>query len=137
MDKLDRQRTREFLQGFDFESLFIEELGWDRRVAGHQVSVDDQTFTLSAIAHKRGVQILKCEPGSDGKIPEYGTRRKIEQRVTKLAHEHLVIFVDRDKTTQIWQWVSRDLGQPIRYHEQTYHGGQSGEALLQKLDYLT
>jgi hypothetical protein len=137
MPKLNIRKTREMLQRFDFKSLFIEELGWDRHAGHHQVTVDQQTFTISAIAHKRGVQILECAPDSEGRIPEYAIRRKIEQRVTKLAHEHLVIFVDREKTTQIWQWVSREPGQAIRYHEYTYHAGQSGEALLQKLEYLT
>jgi hypothetical protein len=60
-------------------------------------------------------------------------RRKIEQQVIKTAHEHLVIFTDHGKTTQIWQWVKREPGKPAACREHTYHRSQSGEALAQKL----
>jgi len=72
--------------------------------------------------------------GADGRIPDHATRRKIEKQVTKSAYEHLIIFVDEAKTTQIWQWVARQPGQPARYREHHYYPGhQSGAALIQKL----
>jgi len=134
--QFDNELIRSSLRAFDFKSLF-NELGWDHHSASHQIPSDDETFTLSAVAHKRGVQIFECAAGSDGKIPEYATRRKIDKQVSKLAHEHLTIFVNKAKSDQIWQWVSKEPGQAARYHEQRYHVGQSGEALLQKLEYLT
>jgi hypothetical protein len=134
--QFDTELVRAHLQAFDFKSLF-NELGWEHYSSTHQIVVDGATITLSAVAHKRGVQIFECGPDSAGKIPEYATRRKIDNQVTGLAHEHLTIFVNRAKTEQIWQWVSREPEQPARYHEQGYHKGQSGEALLQKLAYLT
>ncbi len=134
--QFDNELIRSSLRAFDFKSLF-NELGWDHHSARHQIPSDGETFTLSAVAHKRGVQIFECAAGGDGEIPEYAKRRKIDKQVSKLAHEHLTIFINRTKTEQIWQWVSKDPGQPARYHEQRYHVGQSGEALLQKLEYLT
>ncbi len=65
-------------------------------------------------------------------IPAYHLRRKIEQQVTKSAHEHLIIFTDSAQTTQIWQWVKREPGKPAACREHTYRS-QSGEALSQKL----
>jgi hypothetical protein len=89
------------------------------------------------VAHKRGVQILKCQPGAHGQVPDYATRRKIEKQVTKSAYEHLIIFVDEAKTTQIWQWVARQPGQPAQYREHAYHPQyQSGDALIQKLSHI-
>ena len=64
-------------------------------------------------------------------------RRKIEKQVTKSAYEHLIIFIDEAKTTQIWQWVARQPGQPAQYREHHYHPGhQSGDALIQKLSHI-
>ena len=134
--QFDNDLIRSSLRSFDFKSLF-NELGWDHHTARHEILCDGETFTLSAVAHKRGVQIFECAAGGDGKIPEYATRRKIDKQVTKLSHEHLTIFFNKAKSEQIWQWVSKEPGQPARYHEQRYHVGQSGEALLQKLEYLT
>src|SRR6266403_1109367 len=117
---LESTKIRGQLKAFDFKSLF-NELGWVHHSAHHQISADGEMFTLSAVAHKRGVQIFECAPGSDGKIPEYAMRKKIDKLVTKLAHEHLTIFVDGAKTEQVWQWVAKEPGQPTRYHEQRYN----------------
>src|ERR1700704_4530089 len=114
-------RVRHYLQQWELEKLFIEELGWDRHSGQLAVQVDEQTYTLRAFAEKRGVQIFTCQPDAAGKLPEYATRRKIEPQVTRSAYEHLIIFVDANKTTQIWQWVARQPGQPAAYREHHYH----------------
>jgi hypothetical protein len=128
-------RLRHYLQDFQLEKLFIEELGWDR-YSGQvpPVTVDGRTYLLRGLAQKRGVQIFLCDPDGDGRMPDHGTRRKIEKQVTKSAYEHLIVFVDGAHTVQIWQWVAREHGQPAKYREYAYHPGhQSGELLVQKL----
>ncbi|MBI3797983.1 MAG: SAM-dependent methyltransferase, partial [Deltaproteobacteria bacterium] len=131
-------RVRHYLKSGELEKLFIEELGWDRHSASLDVPVDGQTYPLRAFAEKRGVQIFVCQPDGDGKIPEYNTRRKIEKQVTKSAYEHLIIFVNSDLKTQIWQWVAQQPGQPAAYREHPYYRQhQSGDALIQKLDAIT
>ena len=50
-------------------------------------------------------------------IPDYTTRSKIEREVTKSVHEHLIIFTNHEKTTQIWQWVKREAGRPAQRRE--------------------
>jgi hypothetical protein len=131
-------RVRHYLKSGELEKLFIEELGWDRHSASLDVPVDGQMYPLRAFAEKRGVQIFVCQPDSSGKIPEYNTRRKIEKQVTKSAYEHLIIFVDSDRKTQIWQWVARQPSQPAAYREHPYHRQhQSGDALIQKLNTIT
>ena len=120
------------------DKLFIEELGWDHHSAQLTVEVDGHTYTLSAMAEKRGVQIFQCQRDAVGSIPDYATRRKIETQVTKSAYEHLIIFVDAARTMQIWQWVACQPGQPTAYREHHYHSQhQSGDALIQKLEAIT
>ncbi|MGQ4806761.1 hypothetical protein NKDENANG_00096 [Candidatus Entotheonellaceae bacterium PAL068K] len=131
-------RVRHYLREFNLEKLFIEELGWDRHTAQLAVKVNARTYTLDALAEKRGVQIFQCQPDTEGDIPDYATRRKLDTQVTKSAYEHLIIFVDAAKTLQIWQWVARQPGQPTAYREHHYHTTtQSGEALIQKLESIT
>jgi hypothetical protein len=131
-------RVRHYLRECNLEKLFIEELGWDRHSARLAVAVDGQTYALSAIAEKRGVQIFQCQPDAAGNIPDYAIRRKIDTQVSKLAYEHLIIFVDAGRTMQIWQWVARQPGQPAAYREHSYHPPHhAGDALIQKLEAIT
>ena len=135
---LDVQEVRDYLKNFQLEELFTQQLGWDHYSAQLAIQLDGRNFSLRGLADKRGVQIFECPPDGDGNIPDYNTRRKIEKQVTKSAYEHLIIFTDADKTTQIWQWVARQPGQPAAYREHPYHPQhQSGEALIQKLNAIT
>src|SRR5260370_30392068 len=111
---LDRRRVREALKRFDFASLFIEELGWDQhRLKPLSVSVNGTAYRLDAIAEKRGMVAFLCEPDADeGPMPDYATRRKIENQVRRVAHEHLIIYVDQGRKAQVWQWVRREACRP-------------------------
>jgi len=133
---LDTKHVRQLLRDFDFRKLFIEELGWDRYAGRLEVLVDSRTFPLAAVAEKRGFQVFTCELSPGEQIPDYNIRRKIDQQATKSAHEHLIIYTDPDRTTQVWQWVKREPGKPTRCREHTYHHHQPGDALIQKLHSL-
>lgn len=130
---LDVTRTRQYLSRFDFKTLFLEELGWDSYAASLDITIDSQTLTLTAIAQKRGMVAFICPPNGPLGIPEYPTRRKIERQVAKSVQEHLIIYTDPAQTTQIWQWVKREVGKPTACREHTYHRAQPGDALIQKL----
>jgi Eco57I restriction-modification methylase len=130
---LDTARAREYVKSFNFTKLFIEELGWDRHTNRLDVPVDGQVFNLTGVAQKKGMVAFSCEPRADGQIPDHATRRKIERQVSKSVHEHLILYLDKDRTTQIWQWVKREPGKPTACREHTYHRSQSGDALVQKL----
>jgi hypothetical protein len=126
-------QARQLLRNFDFHPLFIEELGWDRHNSVLEITVPGSSVTLSAIAQKRGMVAYHCPPIGQ-RLPDYAQRRKIEHQVSKAAHEHLIIFTDPGDTTQIWQWVKRELGKPAACREHTFHSSQPGDALLQKLE---
>lgn len=134
---LDVTRTRQHLSRFDFKTLFLEELGWDSHTASVDVVIDGQTFTLTAIAQKRGMVAFICPPNGLSGIPEYPTRRKIERQVAKSVQEHLLIYTDPAQTMQIWQWVKREAGKPTACREHTHHRAQPGDALIQKLHVIT
>ena len=133
---LNLERTRKLLRGFDFKTLFVEELGWDHYTSILDIPVDGQNFALGAIAEKRGIVVFVCEPASNRSMPDYSIRRKIERQVTKSHHEHLIIYLNADKTRQVWQWVKRQSGKPAQCREHTYYASQSGDLLIQKIDNL-
>ena len=133
---LDQKRAAKCLTEFDFKKLFIREMGWDHSNDCFDLPVDGQPFTLSAVAQKRGMMAYTCTPAHDGEVPPPAFRRKIDTQVEKRAHEHLVIYTDVAKTTQIWQWIRREPGKTAASREQTYTVGQSGELLIQKLQAL-
>ena len=126
------EQRRKYLKAFDFQNLFIEELGWDHYTQRLEVQVDGHTYTLSAIAEKRGVVALLL-PSATGTIPDHATRKKIDAKVTKSLREHLIIFTDAKKIEQVWQWVRREPGKPTASREHRYNVSQSGTALIQKL----
>ena len=132
--QIDRQETRQYLKESDFEPLF-NELGWDHHTQTLPITVDETEYTLTAIAQKRGMVVFECAATeTDGHIPDYATRRKIQKQVGKTVHEHFIIYTDTEKTTQIWQWVKREQGKPDACREHRYNSNeQSGESLIQKL----
>ena len=119
-------RLRATIQGFHFEDLFIEELGWDQYRDRLEVMVDGDTVTLNAFAQKRGMVAFTVAA-----IPEYKLRRKVEQQVAKAHRENIIIYTDQ--TRQIWQWVRRETGKPLANRERQFTKGQSGENIAQIL----
>jgi hypothetical protein len=131
--QLNTARIRQLLRDFNLPTLLVEELGWDNHAHSLDTSANNQTFCLQAVAHKRGMVAYHCPAPAGGRLPDYATRCKIEQQVTKAAHEHLLIFTDSARTTQIWQWVKREPGKPLARRECHYLATQPGDSLIQKL----
>ena len=131
---LDRNRARQLLAKGEFQSIFIEELGWDRHSSPLEITAAPAPVRLQALAQKRGMVVYHCPPPSGEKLPDYPHRRKIEQQVAKSAHEHLIVFTDAGNETQVWQWVKREPGKPAACREHVFHRSQPGDALLQKLE---
>ncbi|MGE3152020.1 MAG: DNA methyltransferase [Nitrospiraceae bacterium] len=130
---LEPTRTRQHLAACDFRCLFIEELGWDTHTASIEIPIDGQPLTLTAVAQKRGMVAFHCPATGQHGIPDYPTRRKIDRQLTKSAQEHLIIYTDPSNSTQVWQWVKREVGKPTACREHTYHRNQPGDALILKL----
>ena len=128
------EQLRPFLQAFDFENLFVEGLGWNHyRAQPVRVAADGHDYTLRPLAEKAEFVIYLCGPDGGGGVPDYPTRRKIEQQAAKVHFEHLIIFTDEARTMQVWQWVKRESGAPARCLEHGFRAGQNGDPLLQRL----
>lgn len=129
--------NQEHIKHFRFKQLF-NELGWDMpsQQQPFRVTVGKKIWLLDAVAYKKGVQILHCRPDSEGSLPDYAIRQKIERKVTAEVREHLIVFTDTVQTTQVWQWVSRVSGKPAQYREVQFRGGDAPELLTQKLSRL-
>ena len=133
---LDRPRVRKHLEDFTLQALFIEELGWDHGGEGMEITAADKTFSLQAIAQKRGMVVFQYRADSVGAFPDQPTRQKIDRAVTKAVHEHLIVYATDNNDRQVWQWVKREPGQSNRSRQHIHHQDHSGEALTQKLEQL-
>ncbi|CAM5388935.1 hypothetical protein TMEC54S_02394 [Thauera mechernichensis] len=133
---IDAARFHKLLGEFKLEQLF-NELGWERpHLKPQAITANGESFTLTNIAHKRGVAVFRCSPDSTGKVPARPMLLKIEKEAAKLAHEHLLVFSDTQESMLTWLWVSRAPGQPTTTRTHTWHKGQSGESLRQKLSQI-
>ena len=128
---LSKEQFSTFVKNFEFKELFID-MGWNNDRVKLPVAVDSAMFVLESIAEKEWFKILHCYPDEAGLIPEYSLRKKIEHQVTKLFHEHLIIYTDAAKTEQIWQLVVRESGKPLKVTETSYRINQSPEKLYQR-----
>jgi hypothetical protein len=128
--------VRRCLREFDFRTLFVRELGWDNYPSQLPVAVNGTTYMLRGVAEKRSFQVFECPAPAGQGVPDYATRGKIEHQVTRSAREHILIYTDAARNVQKWQWVRRELGRPLARREYDYFKGQTGELLVQKLQYL-
>ncbi|MBS1504257.1 MAG: hypothetical protein JST32_19470, partial [Bacteroidetes bacterium] len=128
---MTKKQFNDFIQQFDFIHLF-NHLGWDEVKQTTPVKVNDETFNLQSVAGKSGFRILICQPDHDGNIPAYPIRLKIDAAVAKLFKEHLLIFIDAQKTQQVWQTNVKRANQPLKLSTVHWHKGQTPELLYQK-----
>jgi hypothetical protein len=128
---LNKQEFSNYIRHFNFREMF-NDMDWTNDKTTQPITIDTTILTLQAVAEKRGFKILLCNPLSAGNIPEYSVRKKIEIKVTKLFHEHLIIFFDAKKQEQIWQLVVRQQGKTSKTTETRYHISQDPELLYQR-----
>lgn len=129
--KIDVPSVRRLLKKSDFRTLFREQLGWDNYQARLDIPLDGTTYSLTAVAEKRGFQVYTCPT-----IPDRSTRLKLDRQVTKSAREHLIIYTDAARKEQLWEWVRREPDKPAASRDYRFNAGQSGDALIQKLEAL-
>src|SRR5438067_1315593 len=105
------------LAEWNFDTLFIEELGWDRYSGSIDVAVDGERYSMRGVAEKRGMVAFLADTED---VPPPLKRRAIEQAVAKKVHEHVIVFTNAGRTEQIWQWVRREQGKPAAAREHRY-----------------
>lgn len=131
--QINLQKCRDHLQNFAFTDLFVSELGWSypqRRASESEV----KGFRYTEVAELGGVSVLQMQ-APNGEIPDEKLRRQIHTAITRLHHEHLLIFVDKRKQRSLWSWIKREDGkQRLRTHP--YHKGQPGDLFIGKLRHI-
>ena len=118
----------QYIKQFNFRELF-NNMGWDNDRTTQPIVVDNETYALQAVAQKHGFKILTLQTAV---VPDYAARKKIENQVTKLFYEHLIIFFDAQKTEQIWQFAVREAGKPTKVSETRWNKSQAPELLYQR-----
>jgi hypothetical protein len=133
---LDFGRSRELLQSFEFATLFVDVLGWTnpRIRRSELVIVDGAEYSRVRIAEVSGVVVYEVR-SPDGGIPGEKVRKAVQAQTAEIALEHLLIFVDGDRTQSYWYWVKRDGKKQVARHL-SYYRGQSGDLILGKLSGL-
>lgn len=121
-----------YIKNFQFKKLF-NELGWEHVRKEHPVSVNNRLFKLEAAAQKRDFVIFICEPQDGQNFLDKSQRRKIDQVISKHFFEHLIIYIDKERTKQIWQLCIREPNKPIIARETEYYVHQTPENLFQRL----
>lgn len=134
MDKLRINRLRDYVQNFDFKRLFIEELGWSRpkNAKSHPLTLPDGEWQATPVAEMSGILVFLVAGGAG--LPERKTRDAIHKRLSEIAHENLIVFLDHANTpTQsLWLWVKRD-GAKRYPREHLYVKGQPGDLFVSKI----
>jgi hypothetical protein len=131
---IDVPRTREKLQAFDLRGLFVEQLGWNQPPRGLAPTTWDQReqrVTRTPIAELAGVIVFEVTT-ANGSIPDELIRRSIQAEIDQYHHEHLLIFLNAERSSSLWYWIKRDGGKSYpRRH--IYVQGQPGDLLIGKL----
>lgn len=130
---LNIEKAREFLQNFDFKTLFIEELGWNnsKNKNAFPFNVKETQFFRKAIAELSGATIYEITT-IDGNIPESKVRDAISKEIQKINFEHILIFIDKDNSQTIWRWVKKQDKKNLS-REHYFSKGQTGDLFIGKL----
>ncbi len=128
---MTKQHFKQYIQTFDFTNLF-NQLGWAFIKENTPIKADGEIYALQSVAEKSGFRILVCQPDKNGNIPEYATRLKIDNQVSRLFKEHLLIFINKQNTQQVWQTALREINKPAKLSTANWSKGQEPELLYQK-----
>jgi hypothetical protein len=128
MDKLSKPRFSELVNKFELSVLF-NILGWDSFQTMNRIDVKGSKYTISGIAQKKDFCVLEC---AVDEIPDAAIRKQFEKPLTGLYFDHLLVFINKNKTAQFWQLPMRDEGKLKRLTSFAWHKGQDAEGLYQK-----
>jgi hypothetical protein len=130
---VDFTRMREHLQQFDFARLFVEDLGWSQPSVHDtiELTVKGERYTRRQLSQLAGVAVFEVA-AEDGRIPNASTRAAIDRAISALFHEHLLIFIDKQRTQSLWYWVKHQDAKSLP-RDHFYLKGQPGDLFLSKL----
>ncbi|MEG3871598.1 Eco57I restriction-modification methylase domain-containing protein [Microcoleus sp. Z1_B5] len=130
------KESRELLQDFEFNKLFVQKLGWDNPSSHKTVSVEieGETYSRKAIAQLNGVVVYEIIADS-GNIPNSAQRLTIYREIVQISAENLLIFIDENRTKCLWYWVKRE-GTKLYPRDHVYVKREPCDLLLSKVTAL-
>ena len=142
MPRLDLPSFQKHLAAFNFNSLFVDVLGWEHPPRGERDWQADQikgiAYSQRMVAQLAGVAVLQIV--TEHGWPDEAQRMAIWRHVSQSHHENLLIFTESKQapSQSLWYWVKRakdaDTGKPrttARRHE--YFRGQPVDLFASKL----
>ncbi|MEG4334325.1 hypothetical protein QUB40_20655 [Microcoleus sp. AT9_A2] len=130
------KESRELLQDFEFNKLFVQKLGWDNPSSHKTVSleIEGETYSRKAIAQLNGVVVYEIIADS-GNIPNSAERLTIYREIVQISAENLLIFIDENRTKCLWYWVKRE-GTKLYPRDHVYVKREPCDLLLSKVTAL-
>ncbi|MEG5049022.1 MULTISPECIES: Eco57I restriction-modification methylase domain-containing protein [unclassified Microcoleus] len=127
------KESRELLQDFEFNKLFVQKLGWDNPSSHKTVSleIEGETYSRKAIAQLNGVVVYEIIADS-GNIPNSAERLTIYREIVQISAENLLIFIDKNRTKCLWYWVKRE-GTKLYPRDHVYVKREPCDLLLSKV----
>ena len=127
---LTKELFSEYIKSFNFKGLF-NYLGWDNiRTSFPSITVKDVDYSFTPIAQKSSFIIVECR-SSNGKIPTYSIRSKIDNEFKKQVQEHMIIFCNNKQSEQVWVY-SYTFNGKSRKTEVIYNISQDTERLYER-----
>ena len=130
------KESRQLLQDFEFNKLFVQKLGWDNP-SSHKtvpVEIEGETYSRKAIAQLLGVVVYEIIADS-GNIPNSAERLTIYREIVQISRENLLIFIDKNRTKCLWYWVKRE-GTKLYPRDHVYVKREPCDLLLSKVTAL-
>ncbi|MEG4912526.1 Eco57I restriction-modification methylase domain-containing protein [Microcoleus sp. B7-D4] len=130
------KESRELLQDFEFNKLFVQKLGWDNPSSHKTVSleIEGETYSRKAISQLNGVVVYEIIADS-GNIPNSAERLTIYREIVQISAENLLIFIDENRTKCLWYWVKRE-GTKLYPRDHVYVKREPCDLLLSKVTAL-
>jgi len=124
----------EHLRAGSLRELFIEHLGWDHARGTETIEIDGNTIELERVAQKRGfLVLLHVTDRARAQTRRY--IRQIQSRVSRLAHEHLLVVMDHRSSVQVWTWAYRQDGRWKHRHHPVFTN-QIPSSLIEQIEQL-
>ena len=127
---MDISRLREHIKDFQFNKMFVEDLGWEhpKGLITGKIKIKDYSIPYSRIAEISGVPVLKFNQETLKKFNGNAERKTFHKEIQKRDFKHLALFSD-DKEFFSLSYLSK--GGQVRTHK--YFKGQSGDYFISKL----
>jgi hypothetical protein len=124
-----KEKFATYIRSFDFHGLFINEMGWDNYSETIEIEAENQKILLRGFAEKKSFPLFECV---SNKIPDRSVMQTVERKLSRMHPNHLIIWMDTEKTVQLWQVPVIEANKPKRLIYPRWYKNQDTESLYQR-----